>query len=140
MEFPSIDIVTRFLLPPLLGGAGGLLGVWLNWGIEKKRHRLQHRRELVNSWRLNLLPMIGQVQNPPTIWAGDRQRAAMASPHYASLRPHLSPAAIKEIEDPMVKLLINTGKGGAADDWSYHYPLKTFLKEIERIERKWKLV
>jgi hypothetical protein len=35
-----IDVLTRFVLPPVLGGAGGLIAVCANWGIEKERQRL----------------------------------------------------------------------------------------------------
>ena len=52
-----IDALTRFVLPPILGGAGGLIGVYANWGIEKRRQRLARRRELVTGWRMNLVPL-----------------------------------------------------------------------------------
>lgn len=120
---------------------GSLLTSYVQWGFEKKKQVLARRRELVTGWRLNLLPMIGQPQSLQYIWAGERQRVVMSSPYYASLRPHLRPEAIKTIEDPTIKLFVRVDKSKPrTNDWNHHYPLKVFVDEIARIERKWKLV
>jgi hypothetical protein len=141
-ETSWLDILTRYVLPPILGGAGGLITIWANWGIEKRKQRLQRRRELVTGWRMTLMPMIGQPQDPPTVWAGERQRAVMSSPYYASLRPHLSASAIQQIEDPVMRLFIRSSDPTKrpTHDWNHHFPLKVFVDEIGRIEKKWKLV
>ena len=141
IETSWLDILTRYVLPPILGGAGGLITIWANWGIEKRKQRLERHRELVTGWRMTLIPMIGQSQDPPVVWAGERQRAVMTSPYYASLRPHLSPAAIQKIEDPVIKIFIQADKSARkTNDWNHHFPLKIFIDEIGRIEKKWKLV
>ena len=49
-------------------------------------------------------------------------------------------AAIKEIEDPMIKVFVRTKAQPSSHDWNHHYPLRIFVEEIARIERKWKLV
>lgn len=137
------EVVTKYVLPPILGGFGGLIATYFNWNIEKNRQRLQRKRELVTGWRMNLIPMIGQPGQIPTVWAGDRQRAVMSSPYYASLRPHLSQEAISKIEDGTVTIFVNTGQqtpGSPKNDWNHHFPLKIFVEEIARIERGWKLV
>jgi hypothetical protein len=140
-ETSWLDIFTRYVLPPILGGAGGFISIWANWGIEKRKQRLQRRRELITGWRMTLIPMIGQSQDPPMIWAGERQRAVMTSPYYASLRPHLSANAIKQIEDPAIKIFIRANpKAIPTNDWNHHFPLKVFVDEIGRIEKEWKLV
>jgi hypothetical protein len=138
-EATWLDILTRFVLPPLLGGVGGLVTIWANWGIEKRKQRLQRQRELITGWRLELIPMVASSQATPEIWAGPKQTKVMSSPFYASLRPHLSREAIKKIEDPAMGLALNRGEipGGL---WAYRFPLKIFVDEIARIERGWKLV
>ena len=138
-ETSWLDILTRYVLPPILGGAGGFTTIWANWGIEKRKQRLQRRRELITGWRMTLIPMIGQTQEDPMVWAGERQRAVMASPYYASLRPHLSAEAIKQIEDPMT-IIFAPADERARNDWTHHFPLKIFVDEIGRIEKEWKLV
>ena len=127
---------------PLLGFIfGSLLTSYVQWGFEKKKQILLRRRELVTGWRLTLIPMIGQPQNPPMIWAGERQRAVMSSPYYASLRQHLSTNAIEKIEDPTVKLFVHVDQTKKrTHDWNHHFPLKIFIDEIDRIEKEWKLV
>src|SRR4030088_1362944 len=88
-----LDIVTRFVLPPLLGGAGGFITVYANWGIEQRRQRLARRRELVTGWRMNLIPLINAHPD-----LDDLRPALYASPFYASLRPHLSKTLLHRIE------------------------------------------
>jgi len=85
--------------------------------------------------------MIAQPQQGSMVWAGERQRAVMASPYYASLRPHLSASAIEQIEDPTIKIFVRADpKAKRTHDWSHHFPLKIFVDEIGRIEKGWKLV
>jgi hypothetical protein len=133
------DILTKYVLPSVLGGIGGLVATYFNWGIEKKKQRLQRKRELVTGWRMELIPLIGQPNDPAIIRAGERQRKVMSSPYYASLRPHLSSQAITEIENGTVRVFVHTG-GPRINDWNHHFPLKIFVEEIARIEREWKLV
>ncbi|MCK1493488.1 hypothetical protein IVB14_24450 [Bradyrhizobium sp. 180] len=143
----SLDDIDWISAAKALGGPaigfvfGSLLTSYVQWGFEKKKQILARRRELVTGWRLNLLPMIGQPQQMPVVWAGDRQRTVMSSPYYASLRPHLTSKAIKAIEDPTIKLFVRVDYSKPkTNDWSHQYPLKVFVDEIARIERKWKLV
>jgi hypothetical protein len=88
MALDWVDLVTRFVLPPILGGAGGLIGVYANWGIEQQRQRLARRRELVTGWRMNLVPLISS--RSPDSDLEELRSVLFASPYYASLRPHLS--------------------------------------------------
>jgi hypothetical protein len=127
---------------PLLGFIfGSLLTSYVQWGFEKKKQVLLRHRELVSGWRLELIPMIGQPQDPPMVWAGERQRAVMSSPYYASLRPHLSASAIQKIEDPVIRIFIRADRTARpTHDWNHHFPLRIFVDEIGRIEKKWKLV
>lgn len=136
MESSWLDIVTRFVLPPILGGAGGLITIWANWGIEKRRQRLQRRRELVTGWRMNLLPTL---EGASVLWTGERKQKLLSSPYYASLRPHLSIGAIKRIEHDHIKIVISR-TGGPENSWLYHFPLNLIVEEIARIEKKWRLV
>jgi hypothetical protein len=135
------ETVLQYVLPFALGVAVGLFSPWAYWGIEKRKKRLQRRRELVTGWRLELLPMVASSQDMPEIWGGPKQAKVLISPSYASLRPHLSKEAIKKIEDPTMGLVLN--RGGAPPSESllaYRFPLKIFIDEIARIEREWGLV
>jgi hypothetical protein len=81
------DILTRYVLPPILGGGAGFFTVYANWGIEKRRQRLAQRKEHIASWRKELLPLLP----PNTVWGGPLTGQVMASPAFASLEPS-SPA------------------------------------------------
>ncbi len=134
-----IDVGTKYLVPAVLGGLGGLVTTYFNWGVEKKKQRLQRQRELITGWRMELIPMIAQPSDPAMIWAGERQRKVMSSPYYASLRPHLSNEAIADIENATIRIFVQTG-ASHTNDWNHHFPLKIFVEEIARIEKKWNLV
>ena len=56
-------------------------------------------------------------------------------------KPHLSDNAIAQIEDPTLKLFVHPDKTKMpTHDRNYHFPLKIFIDEIDRIEKQWKLV
>jgi hypothetical protein len=66
IESSFLDILTRYVLPPVLGGGAGFFAVCANWGIEKRRQRLAQRKEHIASWRDELLPLLP----PNTGWHG----------------------------------------------------------------------
>jgi hypothetical protein len=118
------DIIGRYVLPSALAIGTGLFSPWAGWGIEKRRQRLERRRELVTAWRMNLIPLI--KRNP------DREALRpklMESPYYASLRPHIKPELLRRIEG-------KSRVAVAGED----FPYEIFVGEIGRIEREWKLV
>src|SRR3982074_629679 len=117
-----LDVVTRFVLPPILGGGRGIITGYANWGIEQQRQRLARRRELVTGWRMNLLPMLGEGE---TDWHATKAKI-LASPYYASLRPHLSPELAGKIRSERTIFV-----GG-------DFPRTALIEEIGRIEKKWK--
>ena len=127
MALDWVDIVTRFVLPPILGGAGGLIGVYANWGIEQRRQRLARRRELVTGWRMNLVPLISRLS--PELDQDQVRSALFASPFNGSLRPHLGVDLKRRIE--VENRTIGRGE---------NFPLGPILHEMGRIEREWQLV
>jgi hypothetical protein len=123
---------------PLVGFIfGSLLTSYVQWGFEKKKQILLRRRELVTGWRMNLLPL---VEGREVLWVGDRKTKLVSSPYYASLRPHLSADAIKQLERDHFKLVVHIDRTTPPNDWAFHFPLNLLVEEIGRIERQWKLV
>jgi hypothetical protein len=136
-DIDLLSIAKAIGTPAIAFVFGGLLSSQVQWGLEKKKQVLARRRELVTDWRMNLVPMLGQPAGQQFVWAGERQRAFMSSPYYASLRPHLTEAAIKEIENPTIKLFIQqNGSTPRTNDWNYHYPLKIVVDEDACGERE----
>jgi hypothetical protein len=117
-------VFIQYVLPSLLGGSG-LLAILYNWRIEKERQRISHRRDLVDSWRRELLHDWKEWDGLVTM--GDLTNAITRSPAYASLRPHLTEAFRRKLEGRQLTL------GGG-------YPRTDLIEEIGRIEREWKLV
>jgi hypothetical protein len=53
-----LETFLQYVLPSLLGAGSGLFAILAtrhNWGIEKEREQLKRRRELVDTWRRELL-------------------------------------------------------------------------------------
>jgi hypothetical protein len=118
-----LDVITRFVLPPILGALGGLVVIWAQWGLAKKRHRLQYRADLILSWRLALVPLISQSEPD---WIHHRAKV-LATPEYASLRSHLSRRGRRKFEAERATIV---GDG---------HRTRLIVDEIARIERKWQL-
>ncbi|WP_202322153.1 hypothetical protein [Mesorhizobium sp. 113-3-9] len=120
-----LEILTQLVLPPLLGGAGGIVTVWMAWDVEKRRARLTRRAQLVDRWREEL---IGKLDAASVEDRDDLNFAFMAWPVYASLRPHLGDSTLQKIEGPQTTVYV------LGD-----FPRRNLIEEIGRIERLWKL-
>jgi len=119
-----VDIAARYIVPPILGGVAGFFSPWASWEIEKRRQKLARRRELITGWRMHLLPMLGTGQIDWHAVKGN----IFASPYYASLRPHISAELLKQLRAERTVYV-----GG-------DFPRTSFIEEIGRIEKQWKLV
>jgi hypothetical protein len=108
------------------GIAGSLIAPWVNWGIEKRRQRLSHRRELIASWRkmVREVTLIKDESESSLAELLERQEA------FYSLQPHLSHKVISEIYRSRTFIAGSTISAGC----SY------MLDEIGEIEKRWKLV
>jgi hypothetical protein len=124
MIIEYLKIFIQYVLPSLLGGTG-LLAIWYNWRIEKERQRLTRRRELVDSWRSELLHDWNRWDHLTDL--GQLTAAITNTAAYASLRPHLSQEFRSRLEGRQRML------GGG-------YPRTHLIEEIGRIEREWNLV
>jgi hypothetical protein len=55
MGSSSLTTIVQYVAPVLLGlmgrVVGSLVAPWVQWAIEKRRSRINHRRELVKTWR-----------------------------------------------------------------------------------------
>jgi predicted YcjX-like family ATPase len=109
-----------------LGFVAGLFTPWVKWGIEKRRLKLQHRRELVARWRR----MIQTIAQSPAETDVDVTRLLESHEDFYSLQPHLSSKALGQIHRGTTWLAGSTI--GAA--------LQYMLDDIARIEKEWGLV
>ncbi len=98
----------------ITGAVGSLIAPWIHWGIEKRRDKLNRRRDLINNARLFL--------------SGNNltREIFRQSPGLSAIRSYLPADLIKNIQ--------SRAMGGEIS-------LKEkILEEITKLERKWKLV
>jgi hypothetical protein len=65
---------------PVTGVIGSLVAPWVNWGVKKRRARLQRRQHLVTEWRKGLHELESTTGTLP---------AYEHLARYQSLQPHL---------------------------------------------------
>jgi predicted YcjX-like family ATPase len=108
------------------GIAGSLIAPWVNWGVEKRRQKLAHRRELISRWRKMIrdVTLIKDGSERTLAELLERQEA------FYSLQPHLSQKVISEIYRSRTVIAGSTIDAGC----SY------ILDEIGEIEKRWTLV
>ncbi|WP_345525115.1 hypothetical protein [Nocardioides endophyticus] len=107
------DAIWVALIGVIAGAVGSLAAPWAQWGIEKRRERLTHRRALVSTWRAGLSSWEMALRR------GDEHEhfaSYMTTEWYLSLQPHVA------------------GQLASAQD------VTDFLAdEISRVEREWDL-
>jgi hypothetical protein len=108
------------LLPAILGLIAGVIGSliapWVHWGIEKRRQKMNYRRQLIKEWRQEIDFDVSSFENKAL---------------YSSLRPHLSKETIDAVEGNTIT--IRMGRKGDV--------IKALLlDDIARIEKEWDLV
>ena len=119
------DKVLPAILGFLAGIAGSTIAPWVKWGIEKRREKLKHKRELIWSWR--------KYVNEHFDWESFRDTSV-----FSEMRPFLSEAILRELNPPdfqngrpVLHLRSTIGRD----------TLKArLLEEISRIEKRWKLL
>lgn len=122
MKASILGLIISGVVGLLSGAVGSLVAPWIHWGIEKRRDKRAHRRELINSWRVVLQSK-----------AFDR-RAILECPTYGILREELTEDARKQIERSSSNLILDNDSPISNPD------KRVLLNEIARIEKKWRLV
>lgn len=119
------------LLTALIGAGAGLvsgtvaslIAPWVRWGIEKRRARMESRRDLIAEAR-------EYIGSKSFYGAG-----LTAKPIYPRLKPHL--------RSDLVEVIENFGQYRDQQDDPTKFPeelRKEMLDEISRVERKWRLI
>jgi|SRR5215211_853963 len=118
-------ILLQYVLPSVLGLVAGVVGSlvapWVQWAVEKRRGRTDHRRALIKQWRSDFQQFDYDAHR-----LGD-------SAAYSALRPHLRPEVREAIEKPRTAYVSNEGRAGSVKK-------HLLLDEIARLEKKWGLV
>lgn len=120
-----MEALLKVALPALVGliaGAiGSLIAPWVNWGIEKRKLRLAHRRDFIAAVR-------------HALEARPDNREFRESAHYSQLRPYLSARTREGIESDTI-MIQNGGRGEGVNNLRTHV-----LDELHALERQWGLL
>jgi hypothetical protein len=101
----------------LTGVVGSLVAPWVQWGIEKRRFRLNRRLEYIKQWRRFVSDDFDQSSFKETRT-------------FKTLRPYLSQDLVTKIEDQDIYASMTGGD-----------PIRSqLLDEITSLEREWKLI
>jgi hypothetical protein len=101
----------------LTGVVGSLVAPWVQWGIEKRRFRLNRRLEYIKQWRRFVSDDFDQSSFEETRT-------------FKTLRPYLSQDLVAKIEDQDIYASMTGGD-----------PIRSqLLDEITSLEREWKLI
>ena len=119
-----VDIIAKVALPAI--GLAGLIAAYVGWDIKKRSQRHDARRELVKTWRTELMPLLPTGDGD---WSADeaKEQKVLEFVYYHSLRPHLPKDLVRRLEAPRTIVV------------AFNAPL-VFGEQIARIERKWRLV
>jgi len=104
----------KYVLAFVVGGAGSFFAPWANWGIEKRKIRLQQRIAIIKTFKKSLDDYgSGAVTHDPV--------------RYAQLKPYLDKRLVAEI--------------GKIDDETDGEDRKAIahklIDEVAKLERKW---
>jgi hypothetical protein len=101
----------------LTGVVGSLVAPWVQWGIEKRRFRLNRRLEYIKQWRRFVSDDFDQSSFKETRT-------------FKTMQPYLSQDLIAKIEDQAIYASMTGGD-----------PIRSqLLDEITSLEREWKLI
>jgi len=115
----------NYLIPAFLGliagAVGSLIAPWVHWAIEKRRAKIEYRRNSIAEWRSQI-----EAFNWNEDSFGD-------SATYASMRPHMNPEVVSRIEGPRTYIVPNEGRGCNAMK-------QCLVDELSRLEVDWGLL
>jgi hypothetical protein len=105
----------------IAGVVGSLFGPLVQWAVEKRRGRMNYRKDLIKQWRKDFEEFEYDKHK-----LGD-------SASYSALRPHLRASVRDTIEKPRTAYVPNEGRHGSVKQ-------QMILDEVARLEKKWGLV
>ena len=116
MDFNSLIIP---FISGVAGFLGGLVATYVKWDIEKKKIKVENRKERAKEWRT----AIEAVKNFEELWG---------SSVYSDLKEYLTDSETKKLHS----LIANIGVGGSGDE----IKKSMLFKVITRIEKSWDLI
>jgi hypothetical protein len=121
------------LLPALLGFFAGVLGATftpiIQWNIEKRRLKLQYKRDLIAQWRKAIAEAAAAIS--PDAPFEEVLTYMVRNPAFYSLIVHRDPNTILRLQATHSELIKQA---------SVHLAIAAFMEDINRMEREWGLI
>ncbi|MFC1564458.1 hypothetical protein ACFL6G_05945 [candidate division KSB1 bacterium] len=109
----------KIAIPALIGGVtASIIAPLIKWGIEKKRNKMEYRRNQIKRWRDFIHNEFEQLNFKDTTI-------------YSELRPHLSKKVLENTEGNTITIL--EGRG-------CNVIKSMILDDIARLEKEWDLI
>lgn len=132
------------------GSIGSLFAPWANWGIEKRRKRLEYRKDLIKGWRELIAHTTfaynHRVPEDDSTWTEILER----DHRFYSLKPHVHSEVLERLgtanDTQASKLMTTLNETEAALVKSGFKPQVTIgarrnlVDEIARLEKEWGLI
>ncbi|HVG32009.1 MAG TPA: hypothetical protein VM911_02980 [Pyrinomonadaceae bacterium] len=121
------------LLPAILGFVAGVLGAtvtpFVQWYIEKKRLKIEYKRQLIADWR-KMIEEISKTHSQQTSNV-EIMKALMHHSAFYTLSFYMDNKALENVGDKDKRTFQNI---------SYPLMLSVVMSEITKIEKKWDLL
>jgi hypothetical protein len=124
----AVDLTVTVAVAAVSGAGAAALTPWAQWAVETRRRRDDRRLQIIAEGR----SLIGDWHREHP---GNLSRDFMNDERFDLLRPHLSAATLKLLNDPTVHVVM----GGRPNDAATAYT-RAVLGDMEQLERDWKLI
>ena len=138
----SLWEIIKLVLTGAFGGAlGGAVVAWSNWGIEKRRQKLNYQHELIAAWRKLISSSQATYRKVQSTSEVSFAEIIEGSSDYFSLKPHLSQNAIDALKNEKNQEGIVVAVGGRGVEINPCDAIVALLvDDVARIEAEWDLV
>jgi hypothetical protein len=128
------------------GSIASLIAPWVNWQIEQRKQKLNHRRELIAKWRTMIFQVVSFYENNRSSEVQSFFDLFATEPDYLSLKPHISKEAFEKLNEtditPGTIIIEERGTmgSGLTKINSIDYFAAILANEVTRIENEWNLI
>ena len=144
----DVEFVTKFVMPPILGGIAGFFSPWAKHYFENRIVRRNDRRAFIQKCKHDLLVPDAYFEGGKSESISDIKissetgiltpeesyRRLFKHPTFALLKPHMSQEAIRKLDKydgSKITLVLGANE---------NLVRKIIVREIHELEKKWKLL
>jgi hypothetical protein len=122
-----LNLIAPAVIAAIVAAAMSISLPWVNWGVDKRRHRRQRRVDQIDAVRRFAQEHDADLSE------------LIQTPEYAALRKHFSTDFVERIErtskTPTVIIVVGVGRSSGANNFR-----PRLFDELTNLEIKWKLI